>query len=56
MEHDPHRPEDVKKIDCDESGIGGDDAYDSFRYGVMAAWKPPPSIRRGKSPTANYRG
>jgi len=41
--HDPHRPEDVLKVDCDEDGVGGDDYYDAARYGVMAAWKP----RRG---------
>jgi phage terminase large subunit len=36
LEHDPHRPEDVLKVDCDpESGLGGDDAYDSARYGIM---------------------
>jgi hypothetical protein len=34
--HDPHRPEDVLKVDCSEDGDGGDDFYDSFRYGVMA--------------------
>jgi hypothetical protein len=26
MQHDPHRPEDVLKVDCDEDGVGGDDA------------------------------
>ncbi len=40
LEHDPHRPEDVLKVDCDEDGIGGDDWYDAARYGVMAAWVP----------------
>lgn len=35
LEHDPKRPEDVLKVDCDEEGRGGDDAYDAFRYGVM---------------------
>ncbi len=35
MEHDPHRPEDVMKIDIDEEGLGGDDAYDCARYGLM---------------------
>ena len=34
--HDDHRPEDVDKVDCDEDGNGGDDAYDDFRYGLMA--------------------
>lgn len=35
MQHDPHRPEDVLKVDIDEDGNGGDDPYDSARYGVM---------------------
>jgi len=34
--HDPHRPEDVLKVDCDDEGEGGDDFYDDFRYGMMA--------------------
>jgi len=37
LEHDPHRPEDVLKVDCDEEGVGGDDAYDGARYGAMHA-------------------
>ena len=37
MQHDPHRPEDVLKVDCDEEGNGGDDFYDAFRYGTMEA-------------------
>lgn len=36
LEHDPHRPEDVLKVDCDEDGVGGDDAYDACRYGVLS--------------------
>lgn len=35
MQHDPNRPEDVLKVDVDEEGVGGDDAYDAFRYLVM---------------------
>jgi phage terminase large subunit len=35
LEHDPKRPEDVLKVDADDEGNGGDDPYDSFRYGVM---------------------
>jgi len=35
MQHDPHRPEDVLKVDVDEDGNGGDDPYDGFRYGAM---------------------
>lgn len=32
---DPKRPEDVLKVDADEEGEGGDDSYDSARYGLM---------------------
>lgn len=36
MQHDPGRSEDVLKVDSDEeSGEGGDDPYDSIRYGLM---------------------
>lgn len=34
---DPNNPEDVLKVDCDEDGEGGDDAYDSSRYGLLSA-------------------
>lgn len=37
LEHDPHRPEDVLKVDCDEDGNGGDDAADCARYGLMVS-------------------
>ena len=40
LEHDPHRPEDVLKVDTDDEGLGGDDPYDAARYGVMAAARP----------------
>lgn len=40
LEHDPHRPEDVLKVDIDENGQGGDDAYDDARYGLMVQRKP----------------
>src|SRR5205085_12550842 len=36
--HDPHRPEDVLKVDTDEDGNGGVDPYDGFRYGLMEDW------------------
>ena len=39
MQHDPHRPEDVLKVDCDDDGVGGDDPYDCLRYGLMARTK-----------------
>ena len=35
LTHDEHDPEDVQKVDSDEDGTGGDDTYDSLRYGVM---------------------
>lgn len=54
MQTDPNRPEDVLKTDCDsDTGEGGDDPYDGFRYGVMAA---PISGGWGESPVADYRG
>ena len=37
LQHDPHRPEDVLKVDADEDGVGGDDAADALRY--LAATK-----------------
>lgn len=42
LQHDPHRPEDVLKVDIDEDGNGGDDPYDACRYGLMVRhreWK-----------------
>ena len=47
MEHDPHRPEDVLKIDCDADGLGGDDYYDAARYGLMAAGGPAVGVSSG---------
>jgi len=41
LEHDPHRPEDVRKVDVDDDGQGGDDAYDALRYGLMAVADEP---------------
>ena len=32
LQHDPHRAEDVLKVDADEEGVGGDDAADALRY------------------------
>jgi hypothetical protein len=37
LQRDPNRPEDVKKWDVDDDGLGGDDFYDSCRYGLMYA-------------------
>lgn len=39
LQHDPHRPEDVLKVDIDEDGNGGDDPYDAARYGLMVQHK-----------------
>lgn len=55
LEHDPARPEDVRKVDCDDDGLGGDDDYDSFRYGVMAL-SASPSASFGENPFSGYRG
>lgn len=55
MQIDPKKPEDVMKIDADDNGYGGDDVYDSFRYGLMsraypAVQEPPkPAQFTGKS-------
>ena len=35
MQHDPKRPEGAPRVDVDEEGRGGDNAYDSLRYGIM---------------------
>jgi hypothetical protein len=35
MQHDPKKAGDVLKVNADENGYGGDDAYDDFRYLVM---------------------
>jgi|FLYN01.1.fsa_nt_gi hypothetical protein len=39
LQHDPNNPEDVLKWDVDEDGLGGDDPYDSARYGLMVVAK-----------------
>lgn len=35
LEADPNNPEDVLKVDADENGDGGDDAYDCAKYGLF---------------------
>lgn len=42
LQSDPHRPEDVLKVDANDEGMGGDDEYDSARYGLMVA-RPTPA-------------
>lgn len=49
LEHDPHRPEDVLKVDTDDDGNGGDDWYDAGRYGLMEAGN-----KYGKPGTIKY--
>ena len=41
LQHDPNRPEDVLKVDIDDDGMGGDDPYDSARYGLAAKFRKP---------------
>lgn len=41
---DPKRPDDVLKVDANKHGEGGDDPYDSARYGLMALLTPAPEI------------
>lgn len=54
MQHDPKRPDDVLKVDCDqETGEGGDDPYDGCRYGVMANIG---GYGFAANPFENYRG
>lgn len=55
MIHDERRPEDVMKVDCDEEGIGGDDAYDAARYGIMYVAGGPRAFT-ADDPFADYRG
>ncbi len=38
LQHDPNRPEDIKKCDVEEDGVGGDDTADALRY--LVATKP----------------
>ena len=47
LQHDPHRPEDVLKVDTDDDGVGGDDFYDALRYGVMASQQTPAGFAAG---------
>jgi phage terminase large subunit len=55
MIHSERRPEDVEKVDCDDDGLGGDDFYDSARYGLMYV-AGGPAVRLGSAPTDDYRG
>ena len=56
LEHKPHRVEDGLKADTDDDGLGGDDAYDAARYGLMAIAGGYGTLVSGPSPTAGHRG
>jgi hypothetical protein len=45
MQHDPNHPEDVMKVDVDESGVGGDDGYDALRYALHAPVRSVKQVR-----------
>lgn len=48
---DGPNPEDIKKVDADDNGEGGDDDYDMTRYGLMS--RPRPNIQKPKTPPQN---
>lgn len=53
MVHDPHRPEDVLKVDANpETGMGGDDCYDMLRYSQMSTPVPIADVRKTSSGVA----
>lgn len=45
MAHDPHRPEDVLKVDVDENGNGGDDFADNLRMACLSYKGSSPLVR-----------
>lgn len=56
---DPDNPEDALKVDADEQGQGGDDAYDMVRYGlasrpILAKKINLPSIPQDRTPGYDY--
>lgn len=51
MLSDPHRPEDVLKVDADVEGIGGDDPYDAARYGI---WGPAKAVQRQRTQPSGH--
>jgi hypothetical protein len=52
MVTDPKNAEDVKKVNADANGRGGDDPYDMLRYGVMVARRVV-SVSRPREKKAN---
>jgi hypothetical protein len=55
MVTDPRNPEDVKKINADAQGRGGDDYYDMARYGLMEAPRTI-TVSRAREKKANVWG
>ncbi len=53
MVTDPKSTEDVKKINADAKGRGGDDCYDMLRYGVMA--RPAPILPDSEPQSGTFR-
>jgi phage terminase large subunit len=47
MQYDEKKPEDVLKINANENGVGGDDIFDSIRYGLNT-YLNPKHIKKGK--------
>lgn len=56
MEHDPHRPEDILKVDVDDEGQGGDDEADAVRYGLMESETFGRTGWSSNNPLTAYRG
>lgn len=56
MIFDDNKPEDVKKLNADAEGRGGDDHYDMVRYGLMSRPRPLPQrqVKPGRNTFAAY--
>lgn len=54
--HDAGHGEDVKKVDTDEDGLGGDDWYDAARYGLMHVASGPTILAHAGWGESDYRG
>ena len=55
MVHDETHPEKCAKVDADEDGVGGDDPYDAFTYGLMYV-AGGPRVAVGSDLLGGYRG
>ena len=56
---DEKRPEDVKKVDANENGEGGDDIYDETKYGLQSRAQahaaPTPEVAEDVHPGFDYK-